>query len=201
MPLIFGGVLSLIYNNQRMTAREGHVPKGNSVAFVLLGILRALRAHQFTGEPKRDWIVARKRLSDCGSNAWAEIAEYAEQLIAFQRGQFIASQLTELWQTQGTYAGARDALDSALAQEQLLSGGNDLHGIHTMTIHKAKAKEFDGVIILDEANSCPLVRKNEPAPFSRSRKLFRVGITRARHHVLLLTDRLNPCPLLQGHHL
>jgi DNA helicase-2/ATP-dependent DNA helicase PcrA len=90
-------------------------------------------------------------------------------------------------------------LDAALAQDQLLSGGNDLYGIHVMTVHKSKAKEFDAVVILDDANSCPFLFCQEKPPYPRSRKLLRVGITRARYHVLLLTDLFKRTPLLDGH--
>lgn len=129
------------------------------------------------------------------------MAACAEQLVAFQRGQHIASALSELWQNQGHYKGAREALDSALAQDQLLSGGNDLHGIHVMTLHKSKGKEFDAVVILDDSNNSPLIYCREKEPFPRSRKLLRVGITRARHRVLLLVDLYSPSSLLAGHRL
>ena len=131
----------------------------------------------------------------------ANIASYAEQLVAFQRGQRIARALTELWQTQGNYRGARIALDDAIAADQLLSGGNDLSGIHVMTAHKSKGKEFDAVVIFDDPNSCPLIYCQEPEPYRRSRKLARVAITRARQHVLILTDVSHSSPLLDGHEL
>ncbi len=163
----------------------------------MLNILRKLREHRFTGDPRRDWLEARKELAEAGTPALSTIGKLAEQLVAFQRGHTIATGLAETWQSQGNYAKARDVLDSALAQDQLLFGANDLDGIHVMTVHKSKAKEFDAVVILDDANSCPFVYCKEKAPFPRSRKLLRVGITRAKHHVLLLTDLFNPSPLLE----
>ena len=136
-----------------------------------------------------------------GANPLQDIAKDAEQLIAFQRGHRIAAGLAELWQTQGHYRNARTTLDSALAEDQLLSGGNDLRGIHVMTVHKAKGKEFDAVIIFDDPYSSPLLFSQEDAPHPRCRKLLRVGITRARHHVLMLTDLYSPSALLNGHKL
>lgn len=140
-------------------------------------------------------------LSEAGANPLQDIAKDAEQLIAFQRGHRIAAGLAELWQTQGHYRNARTTLDIALAEDQLLSGGNDLHGIHVMTVHKAKGKEFDAVIIFDDPNSSPLLFSQEDAPYPRCRKLMRVGVTRARHHVLMLTDLYSPSALLHGHKL
>lgn len=181
--------------------RAGAAPRANGIATRLLGALRILRAHGFSGDPKRDWIDARRILRDAGANPLRDIALDAEQLVAFQRGQRIANSLADLWQTQGNYRNARAALDSALAEDQLLSGGADLHGIHVMTVHKSKGKEFDAVIIFDDPNSSPLIFCREDAPYPRSRKLLRVGITRARHHVLMLIDMYRPSELFDGHHL
>lgn len=182
-------------------SRAGIAPRASGVAAKLLGALRTLRVHNFSGEPKRDWIEARRILREAGANPLESIAKDAEQLVAFQRGQRIASSLTDLWQSQGNYRNARTALDAALAEDQLLSGGNDLHGIHVMTVHKSKGKEFDAVIIFDDPNSSPLIFCPEDAPHPRCRRLLRVGITRARHHVLMLTDMYRPSELLTGHHL
>ncbi len=182
-------------------SRVGTAPRANGVVARLLGALRILRAHTFSGEPKRDWIEARRILREAGANPLQDIAKDAEQLVAFQRGKRIARNLADLWQSQGNYSHARGALDAALAEDQLLSGGNDLHGIHVMTAHKSKGKEFDAVIIFDDPNSSPLIYCREDAPHPRSRKLLRVGITRARHHVLILSDMFRPSELLNGHHL
>lgn len=183
-------------------ARAGLQPRSNGIAAKLLDTLIELRLHKFSGDPKRDWLDARRILRDAGANPLKEIAQDAEQLVAFQRGRRIANGLADLWQSQGNYRGARVALDTALAEDQLLSGANELHGIHVMTVHKAKGKEFDAVIVFDDPNSSPLIfASNEPSPYPRSRRLLRVGITRARHHVLMLTDMYRPSELLTNHHL
>jgi DNA helicase-2/ATP-dependent DNA helicase PcrA len=144
---------------------------------------------------------ARRFLRNAGAKPFQGIAEDSEQLAAYQRGRRISSALAELWQTNGDYRNARRALDSAIAEDQLLSGGNDLKGIHVMTIHRSKGKEFDAAIIFDDPNSSPLIFTQEAAPHPRSRKLTRVGITRARHHVLMLCDLFTPTALLHGHNL
>ncbi len=182
-------------------SRAGTAPRANGIAAKLLAALRTLRAHAFSGEPKRDWIEARRILREAGANPLENIAKDAEQLVAFQRGQRIASSFADVWQTHGSYHNARVVLDAALAEDQLLSGGNDLHGIHVMTVHKSKGKEFDAVIIFDDPNSSPLIFCREDAPYPRCRRLIRVGITRARHHVLMLTDMFRPSDLLNGHRL
>lgn len=182
--------------------RAGRPLRANSVGARLKGVLHQLRTHEFTGDPKKDWLEAREMLRTAGANDLQEIASDAEQLVAFQRGRRISAALSELWQTKGSYSDARGALDAAIAEDQLLSGGsNDLHGIHVMTLHKSKGKEFDAVIVFDDANNSPLLFNQEDAPYPRSRRLLRVGITRARHHVLMLCDVFAPTVLLQGHAL
>lgn len=119
----------------------------------------------------------------------------------FQRGGRIAAALTDLWQDGSNYMGARGALDHVLAEDQLLSGLSDLRGVHVMTIHKAKGKEFDAVVILDDGIGSPLARDDEAAPHPKSRKLLFVGVTRAKHHVLMLCDASKATPLLAGHQL
>lgn len=182
-------------------SRAGKAPRANGVPAKLLGALQALRQHSFSGDPRKDWLEARRFLRDAGANPLRDIAEDAEQLVTFQRGHRIAAGLTELWQTQGNYQRARLALDAALAEDQLLSGANDLRGIHVMTMHKSKGKEFDAVIIFDDPNSSPLIFSREDAPYPRCRRLLRVGITRAKHHVLMLIDAYRPSDLLIGHRL
>lgn len=181
--------------------RSGSLPRANGVSFKFLDVLRKLRTYEFTGDPRRDWLDARGILRNAGANPFQAIAEDAEQLVAFQRGRRISAALSELWQTQGEYRNARGALDAAIAEDQLLSGGNDLRGIHVMTIHKSKGKEFDAAIIFDDPNSSPLLFTQEATPHPRCRKLARVGITRARHHVLMLCDAYTPTLLLRGHRL
>jgi len=186
---------------QAADARSGRAPKKIGAGYGFLTLIRQLRASGFSGDPRRDWLAVRGMLRGVDKGLWSDIATAAEQLIAFQRGQRIASELTRLWQTHGAYKGARAALDAALAQEQLFAGADDLRGIHVMTVHKSKAKEFDAVVLFDDPKSSPLIYCKEQGPFRRSRRLMRVGITRAKHHVLVLSDVSDPSPLLNGHQL
>jgi DNA helicase-2/ATP-dependent DNA helicase PcrA len=98
-----------------------------------------------------------------------------------------------MWSEFHCYLNARDALQSALAEDQILAGIEDLSGIHVMTIHKSKGKQFDGVIILREGRrtgarswASSFVWRDDKPPYLRSRKILRVAITRARKHVLFL---------------
>ena len=56
-----------------------------------------------------------------------------------------------------------------------------------MTIHKAKGKEFDGVVLVEGQYQGSFFRDNDTeAQRAATRRLLRVGITRARHRVVIL---------------
>ncbi len=137
-----------------------------------------------------------------------QVAEALDYLIAFNRGKRISANLSEMWMTTGEYTSARQGLDNALVQDQLLADGNDTQGIHVMTIHKSKGKQFDAVILVREsirlgANvfRSSLVWRGDEAPYDRSRKILRVGITRARRYVLMLEPTFPACPIMSEHRL
>ncbi|HCA6578712.1 TPA: ATP-binding domain-containing protein, partial [Pseudomonas aeruginosa] len=143
-----------------------------------------------------------------GVTEFKQVAEALDYLIAFNRGKRISANLSEMWMTKGAYTSARQGLDNALVQDQLLADGNDTQGIHVMTIHKSKGKQFDAVILVREsirlgANvfRSSLVWRGDEAPYDRSRKILRVGITRARRYVLMLEPTFPACPIMSEHRL
>jgi DNA helicase-2/ATP-dependent DNA helicase PcrA len=96
----------------------------------------------------------------------------------------------------GAYVGARKALDDALAQDQLLSTGEELHGIHVMNMHKCKGKQFDGVVLYRQQYHSPFVWRGEKNPYMKSRRLLHMAITRAKSHVLILDEAYPQCPII-----
>jgi DNA helicase-2/ATP-dependent DNA helicase PcrA len=183
-------------------AREGRVRGNAKCPRFLKAILENLQANPLTGGPSEDWLVVRRLLEESGAIELAKVAHLVVYLMAFNRGRRISDALAEAWQRHGRYEGAQALVEAAITQDQITGSDSDLAGINVMTMHKSKGKEFDGVIILHLGNNVsPLSPDSEPAPHLKSRRLLRVGITRARHHVLILTDRYNPSPLLCGHKL
>lgn len=66
-----------------------------------------------------------------------------------------------------------------------------------MTLHKSKGEEFDGVIIVEGQYSGSFFNdRREKPPFTATRRILRVGITRARHRVIIV--RPNTAPPLSG---
>jgi DNA helicase-4 len=80
-----------------------------------------------------------------------------------------------------------------------------------MSVHASKGKEADYVVVLglekgkhgfpSEKVTHPLLElllpKAEAYPYAEERRLFYVALTRARHHVYLLTDGHNPSPFIR----
>jgi DNA helicase-2/ATP-dependent DNA helicase PcrA len=184
-----------------VNARNEEIKGRAKAAPALKLLIEALRDEQLTGNPGADWLAVRDRLAATNVAELKLVANLVVYLMAFNRGRRISDSLAEVWLRTGTYEGARLVLETAIEQDQIIGGDTDLDGINVMTIHKSKAKEFDGVVILHLGRISPITPDWEKAPYAKSRKLLRVGVTRARHEALLLMDAATPCPLLRGHHL
>ncbi len=161
-------------------------------------IFEILEEGFMVGKPKIDWLSVRRLLRESNVKELQAVNSAVQYLMAFNRGKKISEGLAETWKKHICYLNCREIIENALTEEQLLSDDNETKGIHVMTLHKSKGKEFDGVIIFDESRISPLLYGDKDAPYYKSRKLFRVGITRAKTHVFLLTDRFTPTPLLYG---
>jgi DNA helicase-2/ATP-dependent DNA helicase PcrA len=201
-----GGTSNINKANQLLRSAQdarNRQTKGNAKCPKALNeILARLRAGHLTGNPGHDWLSIRKMFYASGVKELQLVAQLVIYLMGFNRGRRIADNLAEVWQRRGRYERARDLIESAIAEDQILGSDGDLTGINVMTMHKSKGKEFDGAVILHLGNSVsPFSPDREQHPHIRSRKLLRVAITRARHHVLMLTDAFNPSPLLAGHSL
>lgn len=167
----------------------------------LKAVLEQLQKNSLSGDPGADWITIRKLFEASATKELQLVARLVVYLMAFNRGRRISEALVDVWLRYGSYVGARSLIEATIAEDQIIGSDGDLEGINVMTMHKSKGKEFDGVIILHLGKLSPLSPDSEPPPQIKSRRLLRVGVTRAKQHVLLLTDRYSPSPLLAGHHL
>ncbi|MBY6240062.1 UvrD-helicase domain-containing protein [Methylosinus sp. Sm6] len=180
-------------------ARAGRMGRRARCPPALKNILEALSMESHTGEPGADWLSVRRRFAASGVEELKLIAQNVIYLMAFNRGRRIADTLVDTWQRYGSYVEARTLIEAAITEDQIVGAEGGLEGLNVMTMHKSKGKEFDGVILLHLGRLSPFSPDSEISPHVKSRRLLRVGITRARHHTLLLTDAFSPSPLLQGH--
>jgi DNA helicase II / ATP-dependent DNA helicase PcrA len=139
----------------------------------------------YTGSPVQDWKSALATLD--GVDQLSEVQRHSRLVRLFRASGEIGPQLSEQWLTSGTYGGAREIVRRAIDRATLLSVRSDPRGVVLMTMHKSKGKEFDGVVLVEGAHVSPFLNtKWEEPPYHESRRLLRVGITRARNHVVIL---------------
>jgi DNA helicase-2/ATP-dependent DNA helicase PcrA len=170
-------------------------------------LLSVLKTTAFVGDPSRDWILVKKQLRESKETMLVAVAQHLDYLVAFNRGKRISANLGTAWELSATYLGAREALDAALAQDLILDGMDDPDGIQVMNVHKAKGKQFDGVIVLrrERYDGKGLVSnfiwRDDKSPFRRSRKILMVAVTRAQHHTMMVQQVWPDCPIMSGHDL
>jgi DNA helicase-2/ATP-dependent DNA helicase PcrA len=170
-------------------------------------VLSELGTDKFTGDPTKDWNLVKRVLRGVGNEDLAGVARNLDYLVAFNRGKRISAGLGAVWVRDRRYTGARAILDTALAQDQILGGVDDPNGLQIMTVHKSKAKQFDGVIVVREGRHdgqkiiSSFVWWGDQPPYHRSRKILRVAITRAKAHTLIVQPIYPACPILGDHKL
>lgn len=183
-------------------ARTGKVRGTAKCPKALLAIIEELAKRRHIGNPAADWLAIRKCFETSGVEELGQLARGVVYLMVFNRGRRISDALAEVWQRRGCYERARALIEAAITEDQIVGNDTDLIGINVMTMHKSKGKEFDGVILLHIGNNIsPFSPNAEIPPHTKSRRLLRVGITRAKKHALLVTDAFTPSPLLKGHAL
>ncbi|MBP1152715.1 UvrD-helicase domain-containing protein [Methylocaldum sp. RMAD-M] len=176
-----------------------------NIANSLRSVISNLHLTNFTGDPAKDWLTVKHVLRATNQAELVRVASQLDFLVAFRRGDRISAGLASEWLRDGAYTNARAVLDLALAQEQILDGVEAPARIQIMNVHKAKGKQFDGVIVVREARrtqdsvESSFVWRGDMPPFSKSRRLLRVAVTRAKVHALILNPQWPSCPLLKWH--
>lgn len=131
------------------------------------------------GNPVADWREARRVLHDI--EALNELFREVRLVRLFRATDALASGLAARWLESGSYAGASGLVKRILDQERLVTADRDPQGCVLMNMHKAKGKEFDGVVLVEgEFKSSFFDERYEDPPYGRSRRLLRVALTRAR---------------------
>lgn len=152
---------------------------------------------QLCGDPIEDWINMRGVIGSCKSDALKLIFKDAMFIKLLHKGSVLQSGLAELWRGQNNYKGAVNLVRNALLQEHFSMTARAPKGVLLMTIHKAKGKEFDEVIIYEDIyNGRFLHTPNNPVEIYKARLLLRVAVTRAIKKATILTPKKEKCPLL-----
>jgi DNA helicase-2/ATP-dependent DNA helicase PcrA len=153
---------------------------------------------ELNGDTVADWRQARDIIA--GVPKLKEVFTNARYVKVLRARDEIGGRLAREWAESGTYGRAADIVRRALDARQVISSQTDPGGVLLMTIHKSKGKEFDAVILVEGQYAGKFFNdQREPEPFEASRRVLRVGITRARHKVAILrpvgaTPLTNPRP-------
>lgn len=148
-----------------------------------------------TGDPVRDWKGVRTAFE--AHDDLKAIFQDARMVRLFRATDTLATALAGRWMERATYEGAARMIRSVLDQEKLIGLERDPKGVSLMTMHKSKGKEFDGVVMVEGLYSSPFLLDHEAPDFAPSRRLLRVGITRARCFVVMVRPR-NSKPLVNN---
>jgi len=149
-----------------------------------------------TGDPSEDWLQVRGLLASSCADTLKQVATDARYVRLLHRGSMLRTSLGALWKAQGGYRGAENAVRTALVQEHFATAQKDWRGVHLMTIHKSKGKEFDEVIIYDGMFQRLVRQPNDQKACAQDLLALRVGVTRAIRRTSILTPRDAPCHFL-----
>ena len=147
-----------------------------------------------SGDPFQDWLKIRRELENSESAEISKIAKVAKQMRYLRKGTQITDKLSTDWKDNGSYLNALSDFDTAVYQAQISDSYTPHTGVVIMNIHKSKGKEFDGVILVDGLYNDSLTSYDK-APFTKSKRLVRVGLTRARTAAYILICRQYPSTL------
>lgn len=182
---------------------EGYAKKLRGGATVNVKIVRALRAvvegsltGGRTGHVFGDYLATVSLLAASTASEIKPMAGYVRMLNLVTRGSDIETALADAWRAHGAYAGAAEIMRNAVVQFQLTSSKRGTRDVIVMTVHRAKGREFDEVIIYEERYD-PLL-KLEPTlkDLQSARYALNVAVTRAKKRATIITPSNAPSPLL-----
>jgi DNA helicase-2/ATP-dependent DNA helicase PcrA len=137
------------------------------------------------GDPATDWLTARAIIQKI--DVLRDVFGAVRFVRLFRATDEIGGRLGRQWAETGTYGNAREIVRRTINDGRLIASETEPKGVVLMTMHKAKGKEFDGVTLVEGKWVGKFFdeRKEKP-PYEPSRRLLRVGITRARSRVAII---------------
>jgi DNA helicase-2/ATP-dependent DNA helicase PcrA len=162
------------------------VSAGQTIRSKVLQYFRGAFAGGFTlvGDPMEDWLAAWKILQTV--KELDDVFTDASMVRLFGAREALASGLADLWLATGSYRNSAERVRAILDRQRLLETERVPRGCLLMTVHKSKGKEFDGVLLVEGSHRSPFFDTREQPPYEKSRRLLRVGLTRARHFVAIV---------------
>jgi DNA helicase-2/ATP-dependent DNA helicase PcrA len=170
--------------------------KCNSLINDSIALARNRLQIQLSGSPEKDWLTIRNLMAELSSPVFQDIVNDSKYLRLLRKGTLLSSKLDEVWRKYNNYRDALQLVKNALLQEHFVARSNNYHGIHIMTMHKSKGKQFSEVILYEGSTQYhDRYVQNNNVNDERIR-LFRVAVTRAIKRVTILTPDRFPTPIL-----
>lgn len=153
---------------------------------------------QLTGDPQVDWVAARQFLDSSTEQVFKQIGIDGRYVRLLGKGSLLRSRLSEMWRSAEGYSGAEKLVRDALIQDHFQAVTRDWKGLHLMSMHKSKGKEFTEVILYEGVMKGRfLPTEATPDRVRQARLAMRVAVTRAMKKATILTPTgRNRCPLI-----
>ncbi|MFK4728810.1 ATP-dependent helicase [Agromyces mediolanus] len=181
----------------------GYAAKLQAGSPVNVKIVNAIRAvvdgsieNARTGHVYGDYLTVVSLLASSGTTELKPMAANVRMLNLVTRGSDIETSLAASWRVNGTYVNAREIIRDAVLQYQLTSSKRSNRDLIVMTVHRAKGREFDEVIVYEERYDPLLKLTPTQKDLGSARYALNVAVTRARKRVTIITPQNAPSPLL-----
>ncbi len=185
------------------TRLEGYAMKLRSGGQVQVKIVKSLRLlvdgsiqNSRSGHVYADYLAVVSLLGGSDAAEIKAMAGYVRMLNLVTRGSDIETSLAETWRTNGYYLAASEIIRSAVLQFQLTSSKRGSRDLIVMTVHRAKGREFDEVIVYEERYDPLLKLTPTRKDLDSARYALNVAVTRAKRRATIITPGNAPSPLL-----
>jgi DNA helicase-2/ATP-dependent DNA helicase PcrA len=149
----------------------------------------------FSGDVAQDWIAVRNLFKQSAMDCLKQVYNDSLFIKLLKKGTLLNSNLSNTWKENGNYKDATNIVREAFIQEHFATSLKVWRGVNVMTIHKAKGKEFDEVIVFEGAYKGQRFIYSDKKLDEAQRNL-RVAVTRAKRKAYIITPKNDPCPLI-----
>ena len=148
----------------------------------------------FSGNVILDWKSIVSCLSSSSNSYILQAEKDVKYLRLLQKGSQLYSALDVLWRNGHNYDHATESVSMALTQEHFAMSTKTWRGVNVMTIHKAKGKEFDVVLVYEGKFQGKFIIKEDR--IHQAKLNLRVAVTRAKKYAMIFTPEDDPCKLI-----
>ena len=153
---------------------------------------------KLTGNPSEDWLNNLKLFNNATEKPLKNIREDAKYGVRLLRsGSHLRDMLSQSWRKYGYYRDASKIFHGVIQKENFSSTIKKPFKVNIMTIHKSKGKQFNEVFLFEGLHKGRFVRQpDDQKNIDQSRRILRVGVTRAMSRATILSPDKKQCEIL-----